>query len=547
MKFLNFEMFSGVLILLVAGTLFFGNLGSQIIPFTLGPRYFGFSSLTSLLKVKSALGCLGVSTASLVFALIIDVFDNPQAQLFYVVAALALYCSIFVIALARKAEADELVGRIRAARELPESKCFDADARKLYKSDRNAKDITTVLTSYDELLASNKRIRRSQAGHGKLSVWFALAFLILLPFYAYVYVDHNYENLKRYVEAVHPKTSVAGPLELMVNLYLSRGTTSCLDGPLTLVTSSFSIAAPSSESSFCAEANLKLQNLRGQTFVVGLLFIYFYFLIFFPLRYVAALFEYRALLRWSSSQGLGLETDVVQKSGLVVSLFISIVGALVLVNVPFGQIGVFSGIAAAGLSIALRDTLGNLLAGALLIWDGTLKKGDVITIPQSTSRDTGGTYGIVREMRMRYTVVEDRNTVRRLIPNSVLVANPIESWTHSDQKVRLNLRIGVAYGTDLREAKQIMESVCYDVPRILHDKPPQALVVNFGDSAIEFSLRFWLRDTSDGIRPVISEVLINLFERFDEVGIEIPFPQQDLHIRSIDEGGVGADAATRKA
>jgi small-conductance mechanosensitive channel len=259
---------------------------------------------------------------------------------------------------------------------------------------------------------------------------------------------------------------------------------------------------------------------------------------FFPIRYIASLFEYRALLQWSSNQGLGLETDVVQKCGLVISLFITLIMALVLVNVPFGQIGIFSGVAAAGLSVALRDTLGNLLAGALLIWDGTLKKGDVITIPRSVSSDTGGTYGIVREMRMRYTIVEDRNTVRRLIPNSILVANPIESWTHEDQKVRLNLRIGVKYGTDLREAKQIMESVCYDVPRILHDKAPQALVVGFGESAIELSLRFWLRDTSDGIRPVISEVLISLFERFKEAKIEVPFPQRDLNIRSIDQAVV---------
>jgi small-conductance mechanosensitive channel len=232
---------------------------------------------------------------------------------------------------------------------------------------------------------------------------------------------------------------------------------------------------------------------------------------------------------------LGLELDVAQTLSTAVTIFFSLLISLIFIDVPLGEIGIFSGIVAAGLSIAMKDTLGNLMAGALLIADGSLKKGDVITIPRTDSNDTGSTYGIIQKMKMRYTVVEDRNTVRRLIPNSILVSSPIESWTHEDSKVRLSLKIGVAYDTDLAKAKQLMESVCYDVSRVLSEKPPQAMVTDFGESSIVLSLRFWLKDTSQGIRPVISEVLINLKQRFDEEGIEIPFPQRDFNLKVIDD------------
>ncbi len=212
--------------------------------------------------------------------------------------------------------------------------------------------------------------------------------------------------------------------------------------------------------------------------------------------------------------------------------------ALIMVNVDFGKLGVMTGFVAAGLSIALRDTLGNLMAGVQLIWDGSLKKGDVISIPNSESTDTGSTYGIVEQVRVRYTVVQDRNTVRRLIPNHVLTSDPIDHWTHEDDKIRLSLRIGVSYsdaGRQLRETKKILESVCYDVPRVLTDKPPQAMLVDFGESALIFSLRFWLDDARDGIRPVISDILINAYERLSEANIQIAYPQRDLHIKAVSE------------
>ncbi|HTQ13455.1 MAG TPA: mechanosensitive ion channel domain-containing protein [Rhizomicrobium sp.] len=274
-------------------------------------------------------------------------------------------------------------------------------------------------------------------------------------------------------------------------------------------------------------------DLRSHPLYLFYRFCFLFLLVLPPLRYFTLIGQFELLNRRGGKSGLGLESDAVSKMSASGVLIVSVLLALMLMNVSFASLGLLTGLVAAGLSIALRDTLGNLMAGMQIVWDGSVKKGDVISIPTAESRDTGSTYGIVQQVRMRYTVVEDRNTVRRLIPNYLLTSAPIESWTHEDNRVRLGLRIGVAYGSDLRLVQKIMESVCYDVPRVLTEKPPQALLVEYSDSALVFSLRFWLPDPSEGIRPVISEILINLYDRFDEEGIVIPYPQRDLHIKSI--------------
>jgi small-conductance mechanosensitive channel len=227
----------------------------------------------------------------------------------------------------------------------------------------------------------------------------------------------------------------------------------------------------------------------------------------------------------------------------IIAVLASMIGALVVMNVDLSSLSLFSGLVAAGLSVALRESITNFFSGLQMSWDGSLKIGDVISIPEGVSSDTGSTYGIVRDIRSRYTVVEDRNTVRRLVPNSRMVSDTIEHWTHEDRSVRLSLRVGIPYLQEprlVRQAQRIMESVCYDVPRVLTNKPPNALLVRYDDSQLTFSLRFWIDDAQNGIRPVISEVLISLYERLSDAGIKIPVPQRDIHIKELpfDWGGV---------
>jgi small-conductance mechanosensitive channel len=278
---------------------------------------------------------------------------------------------------------------------------------------------------------------------------------------------------------------------------------------------------------------LKVQDNRA----LFLLKIVFYFIIFYLiLRYYAQVIQVSYDSETSDHQGLGLRQDVIKQCSQIISVSAAFLVALIIAGVDFTSLGVFGGLIGAGLSVALKDMLGNLVAGVLLLWDKTIKKKDVITVSPSDSSDTGGTYAIVEKMTMRYTVVQDRNEVRRLIPNSLLTNSIVENWTHEDNKVRLRVLVGVDYGTDLRLARTILESVCYEVDRVFtKDRyAPKAVVLGFGDYSIDFALRFWIEDAYKGIRPVLSDLYIAIQERFKEENINIPYPRRDLRIISKD-------------
>jgi small-conductance mechanosensitive channel len=282
----------------------------------------------------------------------------------------------------------------------------------------------------------------------------------------------------------------------------------------------------------CLNVQNRLAKVQGNR-VLFLIKVMFYFLAFYLiLCYYAQVIQVSYDHESTDHQGLGLRQDVIKQCSQVISVAVAFLAALIVAGVDFTSLGVFGGLIGAGLSVALRDMLGNLVAGILLLWDKTIKKKDVITVAPSDSSDTGGTYAIVEKMTMRYTVVQDRNEVRRLIPNSLLTNNIVENWTHEDNKVRLRVLVGVDYGTDLRLARTILESVCYEVDRIFtKDRfAPKAVVLGFGDWSINFALRFWIEDAQKGIRPVLSDLYIAIYERFKEENISIPYPRRDLRI-----------------
>lgn len=280
---------------------------------------------------------------------------------------------------------------------------------------------------------------------------------------------------------------------------------------------------------------IRLQNLIVGTQsnrVLFLLKILYYFLcLYLIFRYYGRLVELKYKHKPRPSGDLGLQSDVIEQCSHIISISVAFLLSLVLAGVDFSSLGIFAGLIGAGLSVAMKDLLENVVAGVLLLWGKTIKKDDVITIPKSESSDTGATYGVVQRMTMRYTIVEDRNEVRRLIPNSKLTNSTIENWTHADKTVRLRVLVDVDYSTDLRLARTVLESVCYEIPKIDTKKQaPKAVVVGFGDYAIHFALRFWINEPHKGIRPILSDLYIAISERFKEESITIPYPRRDIHI-----------------
>jgi small-conductance mechanosensitive channel len=222
----------------------------------------------------------------------------------------------------------------------------------------------------------------------------------------------------------------------------------------------------------------------------------------------------------ASTQNIGAMDQVI----FVLSIAFSIWIVFLLLGFDTLSISIFSGLVAIGVSVALRDLLSNYVAGMLLLWDKSVKLNDVISL--SSSR-----IGQVKDITMRYMIVEDRNDVQFLVPHSQLINSTFENWTRQSSRIRLKLDIGVAYGSNTEKVKEIMRSVCYEVPRVLKHPLPVPLILSMDDSAIHFQLRFRIADPDQGIRNVISDVYERLLKRFDEAGIEIPYPQREIRLR----------------
>lgn len=119
-----------------------------------------------------------------------------------------------------------------------------------------------------------------------------------------------------------------------------------------------------------------------------------------------------------------------------------------------------------------------------------------------------------------------------IIPNEVLITDRVENWSYSDNLVRLRLSIGISYKADIRLAIKLCVEAALDTPLIQQKPEPRCLMKGFGDSSVDLELRVWIDDLPNGRSNVLSEVLLGVWDSFHEHGIEIPFPQRDLHLRS---------------
>lgn len=252
--------------------------------------------------------------------------------------------------------------------------------------------------------------------------------------------------------------------------------------------------------------------------------IFFFLQAFLVTSYYGAMLHYRHKDKRKAekqSESIGAMDQVI----FVLSLAFSIWIVFLLLGFDTLSISIFSGLVAIGVSVALRDLLSNYVAGMMLLWDKSVKMNDVIAIGDSR-------VGRIKDITMRYMVVEDRSDVEFLVPHSQLINSTFENWTRRNKNVRLKLDIGVAYDSRIEHVKDIMRSVCFEVPRVLKHPLPNPLILSMDDSAIHFQLRFRISDPEDGIRNVISDVYERLLIRFREEGIEIPYPQREIRLRT---------------
>ncbi len=185
----------------------------------------------------------------------------------------------------------------------------------------------------------------------------------------------------------------------------------------------------------------------------------------------------------------------------------------------------FSGALGLGLGFGLQKIFANLVSGFILLADKSIKPGDVIQLKD--------TYGWINFLGSRYCSVVTRDGIEHLIPNENLITGEVINWSYSQNLVRLRVPVGVAYGSDLEKAGELMLAAAADTLRVLKDPKPGFLLTGFGDNAVNLEVRVWINDPQNGIASVKSDVFWGIWQRFRDHGIEIPYPQRDVHLKSI--------------
>ncbi len=192
------------------------------------------------------------------------------------------------------------------------------------------------------------------------------------------------------------------------------------------------------------------------------------------------------------------------------------------VGVDLTGLALFSGAIGVGLGFGLQKVVSNLVSGVIILLDKSIKPGDVISI--------GDTFGWITSLGARYVSISTRDGREWLIPNEDLITGQVVNWTHSNDFVRLDVNFGTSYHDDPHDVRRIAIEAAQGVPRVLSLQKPVCHITGFGDSSVDYVLRFWIRDPTEGLTNIRANVYLALWDAFKANGITIPFPQREIRL-----------------
>ncbi|MDA5557550.1 mechanosensitive ion channel family protein [Shimia sp. MMG029] len=182
-----------------------------------------------------------------------------------------------------------------------------------------------------------------------------------------------------------------------------------------------------------------------------------------------------------------------------------------------------TGFVGVGLGFGLQKVVSNLVSGLIILMDKSIKPGDVISL--------GETFGWINSLGARYVSVVTRDGREFLIPNEDLITNQVVNWSHSDTFVRLDIYFGTAYDDDPHLVRDVAVTAAKSVGRVLtYPNTPVCHIVGFGDSSVDYILRFWIKDPTGGLTNIRGNVYLALWDAFKEHNISLPFPQREVRM-----------------
>ncbi|MFZ3581649.1 mechanosensitive ion channel family protein [Loktanella sp. DJP18] len=192
------------------------------------------------------------------------------------------------------------------------------------------------------------------------------------------------------------------------------------------------------------------------------------------------------------------------------------------IGIDLTGLAVLSGAIGVGLGFGLQKVVSNLVSGVILLLDKSIKPGDVISL--------GETFGWITSLGARYVSITTRDGKEYLIPNEDLITGQVVNWSHQNDFVRLDIHFGTAYEDNPHDVRRIAVEAAMAVPRVLETKPAVCHITGFGDSSIDYILRFWISDPTGGLTNIRGNVFLALWDAFAANGISIPFPQREVKI-----------------
>jgi len=241
----------------------------------------------------------------------------------------------------------------------------------------------------------------------------------------------------------------------------------------------------------------------------------------FMSRMLQAYLDYKAYPAFGIEQGTGYAVNtIIRLAFLGVGMLI----ALDTVGVDFGFLLVFAGAIGVGIGLGLQSMAANLISGFIIIFGGKVRKGDWIKVDEAV--------GMITDIHPLSTRIRTRGNVEYLLPNSNLVSNTIINYTLSSPTIWIPLPVGVSYGSDPRQIERILLEVAAKEPMVYKHENPRVIFSEFADSSLNFDLVVCIDVRLYAERVVKSNLYFAIFEAFKKAGIEIPFPQRDIHVRT---------------
>ncbi|MFO7656613.1 MAG: mechanosensitive ion channel [Bacteroidales bacterium] len=223
----------------------------------------------------------------------------------------------------------------------------------------------------------------------------------------------------------------------------------------------------------------------------------------------------------------GLDIGVSQSIAAIVRYLLIIVGLIIIfqtTGIDLSAIGLLVGALGVGIGFGLQSITNNFISGVIILFERPIKVGDRVEIENLA--------GNIVNISARATTIITNDNIAVIVPNSDFINKQVINWSHNNNQVRLNFPVGVSYKEDPEKIRKLITEVVNDNPGVLSLPKPYILFEGFGDSSLNFSVLVWTSDYTDRPKILRSELYYEIFAKFKEQNVEIPFPQRDIHLKS---------------